>query len=196
MGTKENPVQMIAPELRPAEKYDRSRLHGRWRDEVFERGPDGADRLIEKADWRDNLIVTGMSKLLAGLMANEPTFLGGILWHAQGRGQSSWDMSLPAPAFPSTQLVDEFFRKAPDSLSYLDPVGAPSPTLTNSVLIRTTLDYGEANGLAGEFIREQGLYGGTATGAVNSGLLANLIYHKARFKNSGVKIIRYVNFQF
>lgn len=168
---------------------------GIWRDEVYKR-VGGKEVLVENAGWQKNLIVTGMTKLLAGLMANEPTFSGGILFSAQGRGLPSFDISLPVPQFNSVQLTDEYFRKQPDSISYVDQDGNPSVVITNSILIRTTLDFAEANGVSGETIREQGIYGGTATGTLNSGLLANLIYHRARFKDASVKLIRFIQFLF
>ena len=177
------------------EKFGTKQIQGIWRDEVY-KIVNGKEALVEDHGWVKNLIVVGMPKLLAGLMRNEPTFAGGILQHAQGRGLPSWDTNLPVPQFNSVQLTDEYFRKPPDSISYLDSMGVPTVAITNSILIRTTLDFGEANGVSGEFIREQGLYGGTATGAANSGLLANLIFHRARFKDASVKIIRFIQFIF
>lgn len=182
----------------PKERYDALKvIQGRYRDEVY-RLVDGKEVKVEETAWQSNRIVTKMSSLLAGLMKNEASFAGGILQHAQGRGLASFDTSLPVPPFNAVALVDEYFRKAPDSISYLDGTGNPTASITGSILIRTTLGFLEANGPlnTGEFIREQGLYGGTATGVANSGLLANLIFHKARFKDSGVKIIRFINFVF
>lgn len=170
-------------------------LKGRWRDEVYRRVK-GHEVKVEDSDWQSNLIVVGMPKLLAGLMANEPSFSGGILYHAQGRGLPSWDVQLPVPQFGSTQLTDEYFRKPPDSITYLDGDGNPTIAVTNSILIRTTLDYPEANGVSGEIIREQGLFGGTATATANSGLLANLIFHRARAKDATVRVIRSINLVF
>jgi hypothetical protein len=184
------------PPNTPSEFFDASKkITGIWRDEVY-KIVNGKEVKVEDAGWNKNLIVVGMTKLLAGLMKNEPTFTGGILQHAMGRGLPSWDINLPVPAFNSVQLTDEYFRKPPDSISYLDSLGVPTVSITNSILIRTTLDYNEANGVSGEFIREQGIYGGTATAATNSGFLANLIYHRARFKDASVKITRFIQFIF
>lgn len=182
-----------------SERYDAAKASkGIWRDEVFKKGPDGQPVLVEDSAWKNNLIVVGMTKLLAGLMANEPSFGGGILFSAQGRGDPSFDISLPVPLFNSVKLVDEYFRKTPDSISFLDDDGNGVVTVTNRILIVTTLDFPEANGPSGdgEFIREQGLYGGTALAGINSGLLANLIYHKARFKDDTVKLRRSIQFIF
>jgi hypothetical protein len=183
----------------PVDRYDvQKTTKGIWRDEVYRRDSTGAEMLVEKSGWNSNLIVVGMPKLLAGLMKNDPTFTGGILYHAQGRGLISFDISVPVPPFNSTKLVDEYFRKPPDAISYVDNDGAPSVDITNSILIRTTLDFDEANGPldTGEFIREQGIYGGSATTLKDSGLLANLIFHKARFKDQSVKLIRFIRFIF
>lgn len=189
---KTNPGQV------PVERYDAvSVVKGIWRDEVYRIDPKtGQEVLVEGSNWTPNKIVGTISKLLAGLMKNDVSFIGGILFHAQGRGLASFDVSLPVPPFSATQLVDEYFRKAPDSIVYLDGLGVPTATPTGSILIKTTLGFLEANGVSGEFIREQGLFGGTATAALNSGLMVNLIFHKARFKDAGVKIIRFINLIF
>lgn len=165
------------------------KARGIWRDTVIRRRPDGTEEVVEDAGWQPNKIVVGMTKLLAGLLKNDPTFNGGILFHAQGRGDPIFDVQLPTPSFSETALRDEYFRKAPDSIGYLKDDGSPADPgeVTSRILIQTTLDFGEANG---EFIREQGLYGGPATAALDSGLLANLIFHRARFKDGTVKIVR------
>lgn len=179
-----------------AERLDiATKMKGIWRDEVY-KVIDGKEVKVEDTGWKKNLIVVGMPKVLAALMKNEISFTGGILYHAQGRGLPSFDISLPVPNFNSVQLTDEFFRKAPDSITYLDTNGNPTLAITNSILIKTTLDFNEANGVSGEFIREQGIFCGTATAAANSGFMVNLIFHPSRFKDSSVKLIRFINFIF
>lgn len=181
---------------RPKELYDAAKkAKGIWRDEVY-KIVNGKEVRVEDTGWKSNLIVVGMPKVLAALMKNEPSFMGGILQHAQGRGLPSFDISLPIPNFNSVQLTDEYFRKPPDSISYLDTLGNPTIVITNSILIKTTLDFGEANGVGGEFIREQGLFCGTATGVLNSGFMVNLIFHPSRFKDASIKIIRFIQFIF
>lgn len=177
------------------DRFDSAKvLKGKYRDEVYKL-VDGKEVLVEKTEFKSNLIVVGMPKLLAGLMANEPSFLGGIRYSAQGKGNGAWT-SPPAPTFNSVALMNEYFRKVPDSITYLDSFGAPSAPVTNSILIRTTLDFAEANDTGSVNIREQGLYGGTATGTLNSGLLANLIFHAPRFKDSSVKLVRFIQLIF
>lgn len=194
-----------APLDRPAgpsrERVDSVRkARGVWRDEVFRRDPEtGEESLVEDTGWQSNRITVGMTRLLAGLLKNEPTFNGGILFHAMGRGDPNFDVSLPSPTFGELTLRDEYFRKPPDSMVFVNADGSAADPgeLTNSLLITTTLDFGDANGASnGEIIREQGLYGGTATAAADSGLLANLIFHKARFKDDTVKIVRRIQLIF
>jgi len=173
-------------------------VKGRWRDVVTRRRPDGTEEVVEETPWSSNMIVQGMSVALAALMKGDPDFAGGIRYHAVGRGLAAWD-PLPTPPTPlatAVSLVDEYFRKVPTAISYLDPLGVPVPGPTKSILVQTILDYPEANGMAGEYIREQGIFCGQATAALNSGTMVNLIYHVARWKNSTVKITRYINFIF
>lgn len=166
------------------------KTRGIWRDTVIRRDPEtGAETVVEDTGWNSNKIVVGATLLIAGLLKNDPTFNGGILFSAQGSGDPSFDTNLPTPQFNETTLRNEYFRKAPDSIAYLkdDGSAADPGQVTNRLLIQTTLDFDEANG---QFIREQGLVGGPATAALNSGLLFNLIFHRARYKDSSVKIIR------
>ena len=198
---KQGPVNP-ASKRGPVERYNTPLMvkGGYWRDEVFRlvNGKEVRDEQLTDKDWNKNAITVGMTFLLAGLMKNELSFSGGILQHAQGTGQPSWDVTLPTPLFSQTQLVNEYFRKAPDNISYVLPDGSPSLAITNSILVRTTLDFNEANGNdnLGRFIREQGIFGGTATGVLGSGYMADAINHKARFKDSTVKFIRYIRFVF
>jgi hypothetical protein len=199
---KPKPVEERVAEILmgpPKEIYDAAKVvKGRWRDVVTRRRPDGTEEVIEETPWRKNTIVQGMPKVLAGLMRNEPTYNGGILYHAMGRGNPAWDPlpTPPTPVYSTVQLVDEYFRKAPTSISYLDPLGNPSPVITGSILVQTVLDYPEANGMAGEYIREQGLFCATATGTLNSGILASVIFHVARWKDASTKLTRYWNIIF
>lgn len=199
---KSKPVEEKVAEILmgpPKEVYDAAkRVKGRWKDVVTRRRPDGTDEVVEETPWNSNMIVQGMSVALAGLMKNDPNFVGGIKYHAVGRGLPAWDPLLipPTPLASAVSLVDEYFRKPPTAISYLDPMGVPVPGPTKSILIQTVLDYPEANGMAGEYIREQGIFCGQATAALNSGMMVNLIYHVAKFKNATIKITRYINFIF
>jgi len=188
----------VAEVFLPKENFNPSKeIHGFWKDVVEKKLPDGTEVVVEDTGWKSNLIVVGMGVVLAGLLKGDPDFAGGIVRHAIGRGNPAWDIpGPPAPNYSATSLVDEYFRKAPTAISYLDPGGTPVVGPTRSILVQTVLDYGEANGGGGEYIREQGLFGHLATDTLGSGMLVNLIYHVAKFKNSGIKITRYINLQF
>ena len=188
----------VAEAFLPVEEYVAAKeVKGFWKDVVEKKRPDGTEEVVEDSDWNSNLIVVGMGVILAGLLKNDPDFAGGIVRHAIGRGSPAWDIpGPPTPNYSATSLVDEYFRKAPTAISYLDPGGTPVVGPTRSILVQTVLDYGEANGGGGEYIREQGLFGHLADDTLGSGMLMNLIYHVAKFKNSGIKITRYINLQF
>lgn len=195
------PLDLPADPGPARERVDSVRkARGLWRDTVIRRDPEtGAEEVVEDTGWQSNRITVGMTRLLAGLLKNEPTFNGGILFHAMGRGSPTFDVALPNPSFDEETLRDEYFRKAPDSMVFVEADGSAADPgeYTGSLLITTTLDFGEANGASdGEIIREQGLYGGPATSAADSGLLANLIFHKPRYKNSTVKIVRKIQLIF
>lgn len=169
-------------------------VEGWFWDEVYEKHPvTGKDVLVEKTAMEHNLQMLASLTLLAGLLLNDSGFTGGILKHAQGTGNPSWDSGpIPAPADTDTQLVAEAGRKTPDSIVYVDPgtfvVQAPG-VRTRAVKVTTTFDYGD---LVGITIREQALFGGTATGAANSGLCFNQIRQAGRFKSGSIRLIRNV----
>lgn len=171
-------------------------IKGMWRDEVWRKRPDGSIYLQEKSELSANLITEPITRLLAGLMKNEPTFPNGIAFHAVGSGLVSWDTALPAPTFAQTQLVTEIFRKAPDSISYLDGGGLPTLTITNKIRVKTTFDFLDGPGLNGNFIREQGLFGGDATSTLNSGKLIDAINHVKIFKDATIRLVRQIELTF
>lgn len=178
------------------EQYDTRRaVKGRFRDEVYRRDAAGREVLVETTEYRENLIVATLPVLLAGLMANESTFAGGILYHAIGEGLAGWDRALEKPSFDQVRLVNEFFRKVPDSITFLDDQGKPVDHVTSTLLVKTTFDYEDA-GANGRFIREQGLFGGTATGAKDSGLMVDAINHPAIWKDETIRLVRFIQLIF
>lgn len=177
------------------------RPDGYTRDVVIKKMPDGTEKVIEDTGWKHNKIVKGITLLMAGLFANEASYSGqGILFHAQGEGDPAWDALNPVPEadWLDTTLEAEYFRKAPDSIVYLDDSNNPVGYITGRILVTTTLDFGEANGPMGTgiYIREHGLFGGDATATLNSGKMIDAIRHKARWKDVTVKLIRYIRFVF
>lgn len=167
---------------------------GVWWDDIYKKFPDGT---IEKTitERKTNVVTVPLAKLVAGLMANEPSFSGGILYHMIGEGLASWDAQ-QAPPPPNWQLLfleNEYFRKVPDSIQYIDGNGQVSLSVTDIVRVSTTFDFGEANG---KTIREQGLTGGTATTTINSGLTIDVIRHQGIPKDETVKIVRHIELLF
>ena len=188
---KEN--KMGAKEVSFVEKS--REVHGEWKDEIFIK-PEGVEckHPDHEECWHKNLVVISGTELLAGLMKNEVSFTGGILYHAIGIGEAAWDTVLVQPSFSDRFLVSELYRQIPDDIYYLDALGDPTATITNRIEAKTTYDYDcPANG---NFIREQGLSGGNATGAVDTGLFFDIIHHKSVYKDSSVKIVRYIRLTF
>lgn len=255
------------------DRCDLSRNHrngfrGIWRDEMYEKGPNGEDVLVKKTSTKCNLITEPMTVLIAGLLLGEPSFLGGILYHAIGEGDASWDTGgIPDPTKYDTQLLNEVSRLTPDGISYIKfaegtaeatstvstiidttrfepddffngmeieivagtnlgeirtvsdftqstgefvvsvPFPAPidatseyqmipevSVDPTNVIEVKTTWDYGlPTDPFNFKYIREQGLFGGTATATVNSGLMADRITHERIWKSSVIKLIRMID---
>jgi len=195
MGEKERPSAQTRTGA-AHERYDTRRaVKGRFRDEVYRRDASGREVLVEATEYRENLIVATLPVLLAGLMANESTFAGGILYHAIGEGLAGWDTALEKPSFDQVRLVNEFFRKVPDSITFLDDQGKPVDHVTSTLLVKTTFDYEDA-GANGRFIREQGLFGGTATGAKDSGLMVDAINHPAIWKDETIRLVRFIQLIF
>lgn len=172
------------------------KIKGVFKDEIWKKDGNGVPYLDQVTDPTENLIVTAASQLLAGLMLNESTFTGGILQHAQGEGFVAWDTLLPDPTLGQTQLNVELARIAPDSIVYLDGASLPTLTITNTIQIKTTYDFLTPSALNGKFIREQGLFGGDATGTINSGFMIDAINHVKIFKDSSIRIVRFIDLTF
>jgi len=130
--------------------------------------------------------------LFAALMANDPT-QGGILYHAQGRGDAGWGATPPAINTADTTLFDEAGRNVPDSIVYLDPLDVVVAGPTNVIRVRTV--YALAD-LAGETLREQALFGGSATAALDSGIIINGIRHDGIFKSGAIQLARVIKLTF
>ena len=167
------------------------KLEGWWWDEFYKKSPEtGEDVLFKTSPITKNLITIRAGFLLAGLLANEASFTGGILQHAIGIGDPAWDTAMVQPNYADTTLYDEVARLAPDSISYTDASGSPVVGLSNWIQIKTTFDYlSPANG---QYIREQGLFGGDADLTLNTGQMIDAIRHSRIYKDSTFKWIRYI----
>jgi hypothetical protein len=184
--TKQIPTEKVRPP------------QGFFKDIIYKKGKDGIVRKVKDTGWVHNDIVEGMVKLIAALMKNQ-VGLQGMLFHAQGTGETTWDTAgIPTPGWSDVALTHEYFRKAPDSIVFLDETGNPTPTPTNRLLVQTTLDFADANGDdgLGRNIRCQGMFGGDATSTLDSGFMLDEINHTKRWKDSSVKIVRFIKFIF
>lgn len=183
MGKEQTPLERLGAVLT---------LRGEWYDEFYVRGEEGQDVLKERTEITHNAILVGAGKLIAGLLANESTFTGGLLYLALGKGDPLWDTAPVNPSFSDVALYDELGRQAPDAIAYTDAVGDPAPpsTITNFIKVTTTFDYVHA--INGNYIREMGLFGGDATGLADSGLMLDAIRHAKVYKDSTFKWIRVI----
>jgi len=175
------------------EQYDQNRVKGTWRDIIRKKLPDGT--IVEtRTDWKDNLIVENFGVLVAALLANSGLITGGALYHAVGRANSANDPAAPDPGLiTDTTLEDEIFRKAIDSIKFLDPSDNPVVGPTNKIELETTFEFGEVP--PGNYIREQGLFGGTATATADSGLMIDTIKHIPIWKDPSIELVRRIRLE-
>jgi len=120
---------------------------------------------------QSNIIVNTASILIARLLkdSSEPT--NGISYLAVGSGNSSWNLlDPPAPTTSQTLLENEFYRKAIEFTTFVDPTTAePTEIATNIVDYSVTFSESEAVGP----IMELSLFGGDATDETGSGTMVN-----------------------
>lgn len=167
---------------------------GEWWDEMYSRNPDGSLKLEWKSPVRFNTKMDNVAILIAALMSNSGSITGGILQHAQGIGDAVWvEPTIPAVNTADTTLLSEAGRKAVTSFTFLDGADLPTVTLTSKILVSTT--YLEAD-LAGVTIREQALFGGDATAAVDTGIIVNIIRHHPLFKSGAAILTRNIKITF
>jgi len=175
------------------EKYNYP-VKGEWWDVINRRQPDGTIK-SEVTPVTKNTIVLPVRTLIASVMKIHAGYTG-INFHALGQGDIAWDASLPAATENDSPLTAEEYRKAPTLIEWID-AGTGDPTLTPSRIIRvkTIFDFAEMN-QAGVYIREQGLFGGTATATADSGEMVNNIRHKKIWKDKDVELVRYIKLEF
>jgi len=124
------------------------------------------DRNIKyDSGWKANLIVSQARMLLAAFMRNDSP--NGIQKFVVGKGDPSWDTSLPSPVETDTHLFDEttFFEIDKDELviAYLDEsIAVVEEGPTTRIQITATLGQNQPPPIAGSTIyplREFGLFG-------------------------------------
>lgn len=172
-------------------------LKGRWWAEVTR--SNGTVEQTERTPIKGyipNLIVANAKILLAALLKNDPTYPAGILYHAVGEGDPSWDtLGTPGPSFVQTTLVDEAFRKSPTQIVYIDGMGDPTLTPTNIIRVKTIFATGDLPP-AGVDLREHGLFGGDATVAADTGLMIDAINMSSIWKDNTVTLTLYIELEF
>jgi hypothetical protein len=120
---------------------------------------------------QSNIIVNTASILIARLLKDNAEPSSGISYLAVGSGNPSWNLlDPPAPTTSQTKLENEFFRKAIEFSTFVDPESAePTEVETNIVDYSVTFSEAEAVGP----IMELSLFGGDATEETDSGTMVN-----------------------
>lgn len=118
-----------------------------------------------------NVIVNTASILIARLLKDNKEPVAGISYLAVGSGNSGWDLfDPPAPTTSATRLENEYYRKAIEISTFVNPeTGEPTTSYTNIIDFSVTL--GEAEGVGP--IVELGMFGGDATDQLGTGTLLN-----------------------
>ena len=166
------------------------KLKGVCWDEIYERDPQtGEIKLVKVTEPTSNAIVDAQDLMVAALVGNLAGFKG-IAYHAFGSGDSAWDtLGVPAVDPGDTTLVNEVFRKEPDSINFLDGSDNPVVGPTTNILVKTTLDFGDALGLT---IREHGLFGGDATATPDSGQMIDVFRDAPGFVKGNIRVVRQI----
>ena len=138
-----------------------------------------------------NLVVNSFIKLVMALM-KDPTSYSGVQYWAIGKGDASWDSTMPDPEVNATRLTSELGRVAisPSEISFLNADGSTSDTPTNILQIKHTFGSADCNGEWREF----GIFGGNATGTANSGIMINKKHHAVITKTADIAVDRTMKF--
>ncbi len=182
--------------IKNADEYGIPML-GYWKDTyVYSDG-----RRIE-TEWVKNQIQNTAPVFACALFrrAGENAFpgFGGVSHIGIGSGNVAWDITPPTQDENDTTLTAEFFRKVilESDMAFLDPtLPAGSPAIvgpSRKLGITVTLLPAESNGS----LREFGLFGGLATGALDSGIIMNWIVHSLITKDATLTIIRNIEIEF
>lgn len=138
-----------------------------------------------------NLVVSSFLNLVMSLMKGQSGYSGITYW-AVGSGSDSWDTSPIDPVVSATKLTQEIGRVAipSDEIVFLNSSYEESQNPTNILQIKHTFGINDCNGIWREF----GLFGGTATSALNSGVMINKRHHGVITKTSELTIERTMRF--
>lgn len=118
-----------------------------------------------------NIIVNTASILIARLLKDNEEPMSGISYLGVGSGNPEWNLfDPPAPTTSQTRMENEYFRKAIELSTFVNPeTGEPTTVYTNIVDYSVTFGESEAVGP----IVELSLFGGDATVELNSGTMVN-----------------------
>lgn len=146
-----------------------SNLHGSYR--IFTTDISTGNVIEER--WGNNIIVNSASILIARLLKDNSEPDGGITYLAVGTGAVGWNLqNPPQPTVTQTTLENEIARKAftTEDVTFIDPdTGDPTTVPTNVVDYTATFAETEAVGP----LVEMGLFGGDASGLLDSGIEIN-----------------------
>jgi hypothetical protein len=160
-------------------------MTGEITDKIYKNGV-----LIEERTGH-NLVVKSFLKLVMALCKGQSGY-GGIQYWAIGSGADSWDTTTPEPEINATRLTNEFSRTPilPSEITFVDENGIESVVPTGILQIKHTFGTDECNGKWREF----GIFGGNATGELNSGIMINKKHHNIITKTSDMSIERTMKF--
>lgn len=146
-----------------------SNLHGSYR--IFTTDTSTGNVIEERQG--SNIIVNSASILIARLLKDNSEPDGGITYLAVGTGAVGWNLqNPPQPTVTQTTLENEIARKAftTEDVTFIDPdTGDPTIVPTNVVDYTATFAETEAVGP----LVEMGLFGGDASGLLDSGTEIN-----------------------
>lgn len=148
----------------------------------------------ERKEFRgNNIIVEGLSKLIAALMKGQDGF-SGILYWENGIGLPEWDSNPVDPSITDVSLVTPLYRKAINKadIIFIDENNEESIEMTNRLQISILFAENESNGQ----LRELGIWGGDATGALGSGVLINHRIHGVLTKTNEMILERKLRLSF
>jgi len=150
-------------------KENTNNIHGSYR--IILKNTHTGDIVEERQG--NNIIVNSASILIARLLKDNSEPDGGITYLAVGTGAVGWNLqNPPQPTVTQTTLENEIARKAftTEDVTFIDPdTGDPTTVPTNVVDYTATFAETEAVGP----LVEMGLFGGDASGLLDSGTQIN-----------------------
>jgi hypothetical protein len=126
--------------------------------------PDGSVEVTKS----HNLIVDDIYKLIAMLLGRR-VGVAGLQYWAVGKGSDSWSTTLQDPEITDTTLVNEIGRVPIGRMYHVNEQHVETSRVTNRLALDVTFGKNDCNGTWREF----GIFGGTATSEINTGVMIN-----------------------